>query len=421
MRQSVTGAKSSALKLQNLSAILLNLLHNSGVSRVQLAQSIGVSTATITNLVGELVAMGLVVEEGTVKTDEPHIGRPQRALRLVPESRFAIGIHIDVGNVHIILSDLQARPIRSHTLQHSLRKPWKAVLSEITQITNHLIGQTGVNRTDIVGIGVAASGLVDTCSGVNVIASNLDWHNVPIGDYLAERLELPVIVDNNVRAMALGESLFGSAQDVHALAFIYARIGVGAGLVVGGQLYRGAAAGAGEIGHTTIVPYGGDTCHCGNTGCLETLISEPVIARLAQELAQQHPDGILAQHLQSNNGTILDRIFNAVQMGDDLARAMLEERARYMGIALANLVNIFNPELIILGGIFHKNESILLPVIEFTFKQRSFANLGQQVRIQTTEFGDDVGMIGAAALALDGFFYRPQNRLSNGELPVYAR
>jgi predicted NBD/HSP70 family sugar kinase len=206
--------------------------------------------------------------------------------------------------------------------------------------------------------------------------------------------------------MALGEALFGAGQDVRALAFVYARIGVGAGFVVDGELYYGGSAGAGEIGHTTILSDVGEPCRCGNTGCLETLVSEPAIVRLAEELTKRGPHSILATELQCAKGQAIEQVLAAARAGDTATRDMLDERARYMGIALANLVNTFNPELILLGGVLAQGQDLLLPVIEATMRERAFANLGQQVQLQTTSFGRQAGTVGAATLALNTFFYQ---------------
>jgi glucokinase len=238
----------------------------------------------------------------------------------------------------------------------------------------------------------------------------LGWRNVPIRNRLAEALALPVVVDNNARTMALGEAMFGTGRDAHALAFVYARVGVGAGFVVGGQLFRGSAAGAGEIGHATIIPSGGELCRCGNTGCLETLVSEPAIVRRAQSLATEDEGGILATHLHEGEGRPFERVLAAARAGDAATLIMLKEQACYMGIALANLVNILNPDLIVLGGICAQGEDLLLPAIEVTMRQRAFAGLGECVRLQTTSFGAHAGTVGAAALALDTFFYRQPDR-----------
>jgi predicted NBD/HSP70 family sugar kinase len=213
--------------------------------------------------------------------------------------------------------------------------------------------------------------------------------------------------------------MFGAGRGVNTLAFVYGRVGVGAGFVVGGQVYRGSKAGAGEIGHTTAIQAGGAPCRCGNTGCLETLVSEPEIVRQAQVLAARAPGSILtarlnapqvadqpAANMDGNPDSPIERVFAAARDGDREALALLGERAGYMGTALANLVNLINPDMIILGGLFAAGQDLLLPHIEETMRRRSFAGLGEAVALRVTTFGRQVGVIGAAALALDAFFYR---------------
>jgi glucokinase-like ROK family protein len=403
------GSSSSSVKAHNLRVVLLALLRQEHVSRVRLAQLTGLSTTTITNLIAELLEQGIVAEEGTETSESrPKLGRPRTALRLVPEARYAIGIHIGVGSIRVAVADLRARPVCSHLLAHPLEKAPLEVLDETSVLVEQVMSECNVGTQELVGVGVGASGLVDPYTGVNVMAPNLGWRDVPIGSWLAERLELPVCVDNNVRAMALGEAWFGAGREVRALAFVYARIGVGAGFVVDGQLFRGSGAGAGEVGHTTIIPDGGDPCRCGNSGCLETLVSERAIVRLAEELAKQDEGGILARHLRQAEGagTPIEQVFAAARAGDEATLSMLNERARYMGIALANLVNTFNPELILLGGILAQGRDLLLPVMEATMRQQAFANLGEQVQLQTASLGRRAGIVGAATLALDAFFYQ---------------
>lgn len=399
--RSFSGSSSAAIKLHNQRAILLTLLHQERVSRVQIAELTGLSTTTITNLITELLDLGIVQEEGT---EQRGVGRPRTGLRLVPEARGVVGIYIGVGRVQVALTDLFARPICTLAFEHPLDQPASDVLDHAADLAAQVIQQSGLDPRLVLGVGVGASGLVDPQTGVNVLAPNLGWHDEPLRDDMARRLNLPVFVDNNVRAMALAESLFGAGQNVYALAFVYARVGVGAGFVVGGQVYRGGA-GAGEIGHMTLLADGGDPCRCGSTGCLETLVSEPVIVRLAQQIAALHPRGLLADTLRQGDQPVLARIFEAARAGDEAARAMLDQRARYMGIALANLVNTFSPELILLGGLFAEGQDILFPVVQQTLRERAFAGLGESVRLQVPTFGAEAGVIGAAALALDAFFY----------------
>ena len=384
-------------------AVLLTMLRQENVSRVRIAELTGLSTTTVTNLIAELLDEGIVTQEGRSPTHRG-VGRPRTALNLVPESRYAVGVHIGVGTVRIAVTDLFAHPLAVETLHYPLDHPAADVLDNIATTTERLIARAAADRDQVVGVGVGASGMVDPFTGVNVLAPNLGWHDVPIQTVLSQALNLPLFVDNNVRAMAMSEALFGAGQDVHVLAFVYSRVGVGAGFVVDGQLFRGGS-GAGEIGHITILADNGAPCRCGNTGCLETLVSEPVILRLAQEIATAHPGGTLAEAMSHAADDPIEPILAAAHAGDAHVRAMLEDRARYMGIGLANLIDTLSPELIVLGGIFEQAEDMLFPIIKDTMRQRAFAGMGKHVRLQTPTFGSDAGMVGAAAMALDAFFY----------------
>ncbi len=407
----LSGSNSSVMKSHNVRAILMALLRYEAVPRVRLAQMTGVSPTTITNLINELLQQGVVAEDDIAPINGRRaVGRPQTDLRLVPDSRFALSIHFDVDAVKIALTNLYGQSLSSGQIGLKRGDSPDQILSEIETAVRAVIAESGVDIRLILGAGVGASGLVDPYSGVNKIAPNLDWHDVPLRDELSKRLHLPVAIDNNVRAMALGEMMFGAGRESYTLAFVYSRVGVGAGFVVGGQIYRGSGAGAGEIGHTTIIPDGGDLCGCGNTGCLETLVSEPAIVRAAQGLAAQHPRSILADALAQGDGTPIAQVFAAARLGDVETRKLLEQRAHYMGIALANLVNILNPELIVMGGIFAQGKDLLLPTVEKTMRRRAFAGLGEQVALQTTRFEGQAGVVGAAALALNTFFYQQEER-----------
>jgi predicted NBD/HSP70 family sugar kinase len=412
LRRIWRGSNGSTIKSQNVRAILMALLRYEAVSRVRLAQMTGVSPTTITNLVNELLEQGVIAEDGGngQLNGRRRRGRPQTDLRLVPGSRFAISIHFDVDSVKIALTDLYAQPLHLRSLPLTRGDAPERILADITQIIYALVAESGIDERLIAGVGVGASGLVDPYTGVNKIAPNLDWHDVPLQEALSKALRMPVAINNNVRAMALGEMLFGAGRESYSLAFVYSRVGVGAGFVVGGQLYRGSGAGAGEIGHTTIIPDGGELCRCGNTGCLETLVSEPAIARAAQALAAEQPRGVLAGLLENGEGTTIERVFAAARAGDAAVKTLLEERAHFMGIALANLVNVLNPELIVMGGIFAQGQDLLLPTCEATMRARAFAGLGERVALQTTRFEGRAGVVGAAALALNSFFYQQEER-----------
>ncbi len=381
-----------------------------------MARLTGLSSTTITNLVALLLEQGVVEEAGREpggcdgRGERTGAGRPPTLIRLVPQARCAVGIHIGVDTVHVGVTDLFGALQAHRVAQHPQDATPEQLLRMAAELADAALEESGGCRDCLVGIGVGASGLTDPGTGVNVLAPSLGWRDVHIRDILEEITRRPVLVDNNVRAMALAESMFGAGRDVNMLAFVYSRVGVGAGFVIGGELYRGTQYGAGEIGHTTVIPVGGAACRCGNTGCLETLVSEGEILRQAHALAARSPNSLLARTLGAAGSPGAERsieaVFEAARGGDRDAVLLLDERAFYLGTTLANLVNLVNPDMIILGGLFAAGADLMLPRIEETMRGRAFAGLGERVTLGVTTFGGKVGVIGAAALALDAFFYR---------------
>lgn len=388
------------VKSHNVSALLRAILRHQPISRVRLARLLGLSTTTVTNLVAELVEQGLVSEDGTdVLALSGGAGRLPRALRFVDDSRYGLGIFIGVRRVRLVLGNLAARLVDSEVLDHMPDEPPAQTVDRIVARVRPLLQRNGLRAGSerLVGVGVGASGLVANDTGVNLLAPVLGWRDVPLQRLLSDALGLPVTVDNNVRSMALAESMYGAGRDVRALIFLYAQVGVGAGLVVDGAVYRGADYGAGEIGHWTIIPDGGAPCRCGNSGCLETLISEPALIELATRvrpaLRDAAPNPLVA-------------LLAAARAGDEELQRVLAERARYLGIALANLVNVLNPELIMLGGLLHQGFDLFQPAVEPVMKERSFAGLGRRVQLLPASFGARSGEVGAVALALNSFFFQ---------------
>lgn len=408
--KNLLGSNINLVKSHNMQAILLSLLHEGQVSRVELAENLSLSNTTITNLTSELIEQGIILEiHGETREIDRPVGRPRRMLQLEPSARYAVGVHIGVGIFRVAITNLCADIISSEISKFDPDTPPHEVLEAITQTIETIISTTTIDRQRIIGVGVGASGLVNHESGINVYSPRLGWENVPIQHFLEKKLDLPICVDNNVRTMALAEAFFGEGKGVNVLAFVYGRIGVGSGIVVNGQVFRGSGAGAGEIGHTTIIPRGGDLCTCGNTGCLETLLSEAVWIREINELAVSHPHSLIASYQNSKNElTPIERIFAAARDGDQLTSDYIEQHACYLGIALANLVNVLNPELIILGGMFAQGSDLILPTAESKMREIAFGGLGEKVRLATTSFGWRAGVVGAASLALTSFFYKQQ-------------
>jgi len=411
-QQHLSGSNINKVKAHNLQAVLFSLLNEPNLSRGQLAQRTNLSNTTMTNLVSELIEQGLVVESSEAEiadADVRPVGRPRTGICLNPNARFVVGVHIGIGTFRLAITNLLNEILFSEMNAFDVAQPAEDVLDQIVTRVEALVAQSGLEREKILGVGVGASGLVDFHAGVNLLSTSLNWRNVPVRDYLKEKLGLPVVVDNNVRAMAIGETFFGDGRNSSSLVFVYGRVGVGAGLTFKGEVYRGNAMGAGEIGHTIMLIHGGDLCRCGNYGCLETLVSEAVIVSQAEEIARQNPAGIMAAYFAEQNAAqLIERVFQAGRAGDLQVREMLKERAEYLGLALVNVVNLFNPELILLGGIFSQGEDFFLEQVTQAVKKLSFGGMGDKVRIQATNFGWKAGVIGAAALALINFFYQQE-------------
>jgi glucokinase-like ROK family protein len=392
---------------------MMSLLYEDSISRAELAKRTSLSSATVTNIISELIDRGIVAEVAPPDTHQSPrgVGRPRRKLKLVPDARFAVGVHIGIGLFRIVITNLRAEILHNCIVNYDLAASPEIVLAEIAKNIGTLLQEHKIERQRIIGIGVGASGLVNHETGINVLAPRLGWKNINIRQFLIDTLDLPTYIDNNVRAMAMGEAYFGAGRNAQVLAFVYGRTGIGAGFVVNGQIFRGSGAGAGEIGHTIMIPDGGLPCHCGNSGCLETLITEPVIVRHAQEIASNHPESLLAKMLNQNAADLrpIEAIFNAARQGDELTKNMLAERIRYLGIALANLVDVLNPEMILLGGMFAEGDDLIRPIAQQIMKEFAFSGLGDKVSVQPTSFGWRAGAIGAASLALMDFFYQRTN------------
>jgi len=413
---SYKGSNINLVKLHNLQVILLILLHDQAISRVQLAQKTNLSNATISNLISELIQQGIVSENNQTDLElagSRSVGRPSTAIHLEPNARFVLGVHIGVGVFRIGVVNLIGEILFNQIEQFHVDDPAEKVMDQMVAAVETIIATNNLERSRILGVGVGASGLVDFRAGVNIVAPNLNWHNVPLRDYLQGRLQLQVVVDNNVRTMAIGEKYFGAGRDVDSLVFVYGRIGVGAGLIFKGEVFRGSTTGAGEIGHTVMLLEGGEACRCGNSGCLETLVSEPAILRQAEKIARSNPNGVLAALTQTRPDlTPIERVFTAARKGDEEIIHLLEKRAYYLGVAIAGLVNLFNPEMIIFGGIYAQGQDLLLDPTIRTVHQKAFGGLGKRVRMQATSFGWKAGVIGASALGLMYFFYQQAESLN---------
>ena len=234
----------------------------------------------------------------------------------------------------------------------------------------------------------------------------MEWENVPMRDMLEQHLERSIAIENNVRAMALGEVLLGDGQNWPDFAFVYIGTGIGSGLTINGRLYRGSHGSAGEIGHITVDP-NGERCSCGNYGCLETIAAEPAIVRSA------HQHGIAIVTKGGGTKEAVYRLALLARQGDEKASTVFATCGEFLGIALATLVDILNCSRIVLHGTITQAGDIFFSPVEQCLRQRAFLSRDETVTLAAPTFGDDAGLVGAAAVALDTFILNGSLKTGN--------
>jgi predicted NBD/HSP70 family sugar kinase len=347
------------LRRANRSALLSRLYFDGPLSRQELITSVGLSAASVSKLIADLVAEELVVEAGLVGSDG---GRPRTLLRVNHGAYAVIGVDVGETKVRVELFDLglNERARAEFPVGPGDCDPAR-IVDRIRAGLNMVISSGGFESERILGIGVGVPGLVRREPPALVDAQTLGWAAVPLQDMLAEVTDLPLYVDNGATTMGQAEMWFGAGRGAGATAIVLIGSGVGAAIVVGGAAYRGFSSSAGEWGHTTIA-VSGRRCRCGALGCVEAYVGAgAIIDRYAEKLRDERPlaedqEIALGQILDSanaglENGAVDDTVVDTVDDETaEQARVVLAETATYLGIGIANLINLLNPERVLLGG-----------------------------------------------------------------------
>jgi N-acetylglucosamine repressor len=380
-------------------SLVLNLIREGvPISRARIAKITHLARPTVSNIVAGLIEAGLVLEVGSGVSAG---GRRPTLLQLNADAHYAVGINLGVTNLDTVVVNLKGAVLARASQPTEPEKGQEQVIARARELVAEAMN--GFDRSRMAGLGVAATGLVDHISGINLFAPNLGWHQVPLRSIFAESFNLPVYVENNARAMALAESWFGVARGVSDFAYIHVGTGLGAGIFLHGELYRGEGGGAGEIGHTTVNP-DGLLCRCGNRGCLETLVTGPSLVRRAREAIAAGRPTILSRY-QTLSG---EMVSEAARARDEVAGELLRQAGFYLGIGIANLVQTLNLRLIVLGGGVIEAGEILLEAVREAVQARTMALPSEEVRIVLSQLGPYGGAIGACVLVLERLFSAPR-------------
>lgn len=311
---------------------------------------------------------------------------------------------IDLGGTKIlagIISDTGEMLAREYTLTLA-GEGLESVINRLGAAIAHLLSHKNISLSQIGVISIAAAGVIDTRKGVITASPHLPgWINVPLRHLIEEKFKLKVFLLNDANAAALGEHRFGAGKGANNLIYLTVSTGIGGGIIIDGQLYSGSSGGAGEIGHMTI-DVNGPKCKCGNVGCLEMLASGTAIAAGAIMRIRGGESSALIEMVGGKREDITaEKVAVAAQQGDSLALDVIATAAGYLGVGIVNLVNIFNPDVVIIGGGVAKMGDRLFSPLRQVVRVRAFPLLAQAVRILPARLGDDAGVIGAAVFAFE--------------------
>lgn len=311
-----------------------------------------------------------------------------------------IGIDVGGTNVKIALVDDNGKIIYSNSVPTYAKMGYEYTVNNIKQAIKDLMKETNTTPSDIEGIGFDFPGQVDCKTGVVKLAPNIPgWVNVPIAQMIENEFHIPTRIDNDVRCAALGELKFGAGRGCENFICITVGTGIGSGIVINGKVVRGATNAAGELGHIKLQMNGGPICGCGDTGCLEAFASGPAIVAMAQEYIKGEKSTKFREMAAVEGGEITPyMVAKAAEEGDPVAKRIFEIVGEYIGIGLTSVINLLNPERVIIGGGVAESGELLLGPIRKTIKERAMVVAGNAVEIVPAQLGNSAGVIGASML-----------------------
>lgn len=379
-------------RAHNTGLILKTIYYRREISRADIARATGLTRATVSDAVAQLINDGLVAEVGLGPSGG---GKPPILLNMAENSRYLIGIDLADIEFRGALVNLRGEIRHRFSLPIDGRNGDNA-LDLVYELIDKLVSFAD---SPILGIGIGTPGLIDAERGVVRNAVNLGWHDLSLRDLLEERYEFPVYVANDSQVAALAEFTFGDSKKISNLIVIKIGRGIGAGIILNRQLYFGENFGAGELGHVVTVE-NGKLCRCGHYGCLETVTSSQAIVRRAQDIAKNNSRSALHQFYAKPEEIDIDVVSKGLMDGDEELHKIVDEAGRYLGMAVANLVSILNIQYIVIAGSAASFGQALLDPIRREVNRRSLTALADETNIQITSLGPDIVTLGAAALLM---------------------
>jgi glucokinase-like ROK family protein len=372
--------------------VLKTIYEREEISRADVARETRLTRTTVSDVVGELMEQGLVEEIGYGPSEG---GKPPILLSVADDSRHLIGIDLASDEFCGAVVNLRGE-IRYQATLPLNGQAGDAALALVFELVDRLMAATD---SPLLGIGIGTPGLMDPHDGIVRRSVNLNWEDLPLRSLLQERYGLPVYVANDCQVTALAEYTFGNGREAENLVVIKIGHGVGAGIVLNGQLFYGDTFGAGEIGHVTVVE-NGQPCRCGNFGCLETVASARAIVQQARTIAQNDSHSLLHSFARHPEAITISMVCEAAMAGDEALRKVIQNVGRYLGIVVANLIGVLSVQHIFIAGSVTCLDRILLDVIQEEMTCRSLAPVAAETQVRMSSIGPDIVILGASALVL---------------------
>lgn len=396
------------MKENNALLILDTIMRQGPISRSDLTQLVGLSQASVINITNELLSAELVEQVGT--TSGPNQGRRAMVLDIKSDCFYYLCLVLRVEEMACGIIDMRGNVLGTVGIEYPAKLTSEELLNEAERMFAELLRENKKSKTDILGVGIGAPGPLDVQNGILINPPNFPHlQNFAFREKLEERLKLPVCLDKETNLAALAECCYGMAKNYKTSFFISVfNLGIGGGLISDGKVFHGFRDGAGEIGHMTVDP-AGRICGCGNYGCLETMIAEDYVVSEVKKMLKMGIGDLGAEDMSS---LTLQDIFSRSHFSEMSAfRIAVDKMVSYLSLAIGNIINLYSPELITIGGTIPEMDCLFVEQVAEKVHKRAYPSHCKNVVIKQCEFGKDVFLKGGAALAQEKFLLHalPQN------------
>jgi len=388
----------SVINSLNRKTVLNVIRDHKSIGRAEIARMTNLSLPTVMKICEDLISNQLVKEIGKGKSAG---GKPPKLLEFVADSYSSIGIDIGTTNITCVRVDCNGTIVKKNVIPTNHSRSY----AELLQLLINCVDSVSDSPNPILGIGIGMPGIIEPQTGDIIFSPNFGYKNINISSPLRNHFNKPVLIDNVTRVMAVAEKNFGVCKGIDNFVCVNLGYGIGSAIMVNGQLYTGKCGSAGEIGHTLIDP-NGPKCTCGRNGCLEAMASANSIVRYAKKKLREGVSSIILD-MVSNRIDLIEakNIYDAAKLGDRFALQIVNQAIHYLGIGLATIVTLLDPDCIVLEGGVSRAGNILLDGLNKWIDELKMPFCGKNTKLVVSEFGTEAAAIGAASLVLDKFLY----------------